>query len=70
MIHCPLLIHYVNFRAGFVPIATCSPKSKELVTKCGAEATFDYRSSSCASDIVSPASRLATVLSTIKSLTL
>lgn len=49
-----MLIEYANTRAGFVPIATCSPKSKELVTKCGAEATFDYRSSTCASDIVSP----------------
>lgn len=48
-----MLTEYVDCGAGFVPIATCSPKSKELVTTCGAEATFDYRSPSCASDIVS-----------------
>jgi aspyridone synthetase trans-acting enoyl reductase len=38
-------------RAGFVPIATCSQESRDLVISRGAAATFDYRSSSCGTEI-------------------
>lgn len=38
-------------RAGYIPIATCSPHNNALVTSYGAAATFDYRSPDCASAI-------------------
>lgn len=50
---------FLATRHSLMPL--CTALSKDLVTKCGAEATFDQRSSSCASDIVSPALRLTTV---------
>ncbi|KAK2042675.1 GroES-like protein [Colletotrichum somersetense] len=41
-----LLRHY-----GFIPVVTCSPHNYELVKATGAEAAFDYKSPTCASDI-------------------
>ena len=37
--------------AGFCPIVTCSPSSKELVESYGAEASFDYRDPKCGEKI-------------------
>ncbi|KAL0936840.1 uncharacterized protein CTRU02_209056 [Colletotrichum truncatum] len=37
--------------SGFIPITTCSPHNFDLVKAAGAEVAFDYRSSTCASDI-------------------
>ncbi|PSR84132.1 chaperonin 10-like protein [Coniella lustricola] len=37
--------------AGFTVIATCSPKTSDLVKSFGADATFDYSSPTCAADI-------------------
>ncbi|KAL2195756.1 alcohol dehydrogenase-like protein [Corynascus similis CBS 632.67] len=37
--------------AGYIPIATCSPRNASLVTAYGAEATFDYHLETCADDI-------------------
>ncbi|KAG8160819.1 hypothetical protein KVR01_009083 [Diaporthe batatas] len=36
---------------GFVPVVTCSPHNFDLVKETGAEAAFDYQSSTCACDI-------------------
>lgn len=37
--------------AGFKPVATCSPKSMDMVRSLGAVATFDYNSPNCGIDI-------------------
>ncbi|KAA8643973.1 hypothetical protein EYZ11_008225 [Aspergillus tanneri] len=37
--------------AGYRAIATCSPRNADLVRSYGAEAVFDYRSDTCATDI-------------------
>ncbi|RLL96037.1 hypothetical protein CFD26_105477 [Aspergillus turcosus] len=37
--------------AGYRAIATCSPRNADLVRSYGAEAVFDYRSETCATDI-------------------
>ncbi|KAH8422617.1 zinc-binding alcohol dehydrogenase family protein [Aspergillus melleus] len=36
---------------GFLPVATCSPRNFDLVRGLGAEAVFDYASSTCKEDI-------------------
>ncbi|PYI32194.1 GroES-like protein [Aspergillus indologenus CBS 114.80] len=38
-------------RAGYLPIATCSPKNANLVRSYGAEAVFDYHTEDCAAQI-------------------
>ncbi|OJJ99620.1 hypothetical protein ASPACDRAFT_43243 [Aspergillus aculeatus ATCC 16872] len=38
-------------RAGYRPIATCSPKNASLVRSYGAEAVFDYHTEDCAAQI-------------------
>ena len=38
-------------RAGFKPVAICSPSSAAMVRSLGAIATFDYRSPTCGADI-------------------
>lgn len=38
-------------RAGYKPIATCSPKHAPLILSLGAVSTYDYNSPSCASSI-------------------
>jgi aspyridone synthetase trans-acting enoyl reductase len=38
-------------RAGFQPIATCSPANNDNLRKLGAVATFDYHSPTCGMDI-------------------
>lgn len=37
--------------AGFQPVATCSPRSMDMVRSLGAVATFDYNLPSCGTDI-------------------
>ena len=37
--------------AGFKPVATCSPRSMDMVRSLGAVATFDYNLPSCGTDI-------------------
>jgi aspyridone synthetase trans-acting enoyl reductase len=37
--------------SGFIPVVTCSPHNFDLVKSTGAEAAFDYKSPTCASDI-------------------
>lgn len=40
-----------TYRAGFRPIATCSPANYALARRYGAEEVFDYKSPTCAADI-------------------
>lgn len=40
-----------DFRAGYKPIATCSPKHDTLLRSLGAVSTFDYNDLSCAASI-------------------
>jgi hypothetical protein len=46
-------------RSNLIPIATCSPRNFDLVTDYGAEIAFDYRTPTCAEDIVSVSSLLS-----------
>ncbi|KAK2596714.1 hypothetical protein QQS21_006229 [Conoideocrella luteorostrata] len=39
--------------SGFRPIAVCSPRNFDLVRAAGAAAVYDYRSTTCAADILS-----------------
>lgn len=38
-------------RAGLIPVATCSPRSFDMVKSFGAEKIFDYNDPNCAVDI-------------------
>ena len=50
---CECTIQLTRYRSGYKPITTCSPHNFDLVKGRGAEAAFDYHSSTCAADIKS-----------------
>ncbi|KAJ6789977.1 hypothetical protein PWT90_02933 [Aphanocladium album] len=47
--------------SGFAVVATCSPRNFALLRSLGAEAVFDYRSSTCAADIKAYTSNALTI---------